>query len=115
MLRSNGVQIEPSQVLKSDGPCCSGRSIKFETLQWNGSADTLARQAGALPALQHSRARGTHRDITPLFELSESCCAGKRPSVGRLLVRRPIAVLAVIPKPAVLFTAGAVAGAIGMI
>jgi hypothetical protein len=54
------------------------------------------------------------RQPGPLFELSAAPDAGQQQvDVGRLLVRRPVAVFALLPRPAVLFAAGAVAGALG--
>ena len=50
----------------------------------------------------------------PVFELSRGKHRGRcKPNFGRLLVKRPVAAVALIPEPAVLFTAGAVAGALG--
>jgi len=58
------------------------------------------------------------RRCGPVFELSEGHSRGlqvhSRPSFGRLLVNRPLAVVALIPQPLVLFGAGAAAGALGM-
>ena len=55
------------------------------------------------------------RRRVPVFELSQGHDRGKqrRPGVGRLLVNRPIATVALIPQPLVLFAAGAAAGALG--
>lgn len=51
-----------------------------------------------------------------LFELSTSeGSRDRRPSVGNLLVRRPVAAVALLPQPLVLFSAGAFAGALGVL
>ncbi len=107
-----------------DEPCFSGRTSNFEVLSFKlGSRSGVPDDANIGP--RHSSAslnfvgrdqrNGAHRRSVPVFELSEACCCGKGPSPGELLVRRPIAALALVPKPLVLFTAGAVAGAIGKI
>ncbi len=52
--------------------------------------------------------------VAPVFELAEMVeGGGPLPGFGELLLRRPIAATALLPKSAVLFTAGAVAGALG--
>ena len=50
---------------------------------------------------------------TACFELAVSGSNKDRPDARHLLSNRPLAVLSLIPRPAVLFTAGAVSGAIG--
>lgn len=51
----------------------------------------------------------------PVFELAAAAPAGSAQNVdlGKLLVRRPVAAIALVPKSALLFAAGAVAGALG--
>ncbi len=49
----------------------------------------------------------------PCFELALATKAKDRPDARHLLSNRPLALLSLIPRPAVLFTAGAVSGAIG--
>ncbi len=49
----------------------------------------------------------------PCFELAVATNAKDRPHARHLLSNRPLALLSLIPRPAVLFTAGAVSGAIG--
>ena len=49
----------------------------------------------------------------PSLELAVATNAKDRPDVRHLLSNRPLALLALIPRPAVLFTAGALSGAIG--
>jgi hypothetical protein len=53
----------------------------------------------------------------PVFELSEGqgreAIGDRRPIFGKLLVKRPLAAVALIPQPVVLFAAGATAGALG--
>ena len=49
----------------------------------------------------------------PCFELAVATNAKDRPDARHLLSNRPLALLSLIPRPAVLFTAGAVSGAIG--
>lgn len=57
---------------------------------------------------------GTSRRIPELtFELSSASGSVEKPRIGRLLVRRPVAAVALVPQPLVLFTAGALAGALG--
>jgi len=57
------------------------------------------------------------RRCGPIFELSKGpgreAFEDRRPNVGKLLVNRPVAAVALIPKPLVLFAAGAAAGALG--
>ncbi len=54
------------------------------------------------------------RRQTPCFELAVSSNHKDRPDARHLLSNRPLALLlSLIPRPAVLFTAGAVSGAIG--
>jgi hypothetical protein len=49
-----------------------------------------------------------------VFELAEVTeRGGQVPRFGELLIRRPVAATALLPKSVVLFTAGAVAGALG--
>ena len=49
-----------------------------------------------------------------VFELAEVIeRGGQVPRFGELLIRRPVAATALMPKSVVLFTAGAVAGALG--
>ena len=51
---------------------------------------------------------------TPVFELGQVVEGGSHvPRFGDLIVRRPTAAVALLPQSAVLFTAGAVAGALG--
>ncbi len=56
------------------------------------------------------------RSGTPVFELAAAAPAGSAHNIdmGRLLVRRPVAAVALVPKSALLFAAGAVAGALGI-
>ena len=49
----------------------------------------------------------------PVFELACSRRAGKQPEFGELLLRRPVAAVALVPQPIILFSAGAMAGALG--
>ncbi|KAL3138930.1 hypothetical protein ABBQ32_005745 [Trebouxia sp. C0010 RCD-2024] len=67
-------------------------------------------QAEAVESTARSR---SYRPSTPCFELTVSRSEQKRPDVRYLLSKRPIALLSLVPRPAVLFTAGAVSGAIG--
>ena len=53
------------------------------------------------------------RRQSPCFELASTETSQNKPSPQFLLSKRPIALLSLIPRPAVLFTAGAVSGAIG--
>ena len=58
--------------------------------------------------------QGSQPHAVPAFELAaaeEGSLTG--PSIGTLLAKRPVAALALIPRSAVLFGAGAVAGALG--
>ncbi len=96
-----------------DVPSFSGRHVSFEALPSQDAAATSGLQAVAGSYLHHRSRGGEGKRKAPIFEIAENCCTKKGPSVKQLLLRRPLAVLALIPKPAVLFTAGAVAGAIG--
>ena len=49
----------------------------------------------------------------PFFELTVATDPKDRPDAQHLLSNRPLALLSLLPRPAVLFTAGAVSGAIG--
>ena len=50
-----------------------------------------------------------------VFELGEVMSTSSRaPKFGELLVRRPVAAAALVPNSVILFTAGAVAGALGV-
>lgn len=55
----------------------------------------------------------SNRTQPPCFELAVSSRDNSRPDVGYLLSHRPVALLSLVPRPAVLFTAGALSGAIG--
>lgn len=55
----------------------------------------------------------SNRTQPPCFELAVSSTDNSRPDVGYLLSHRPVALLSLVPRPAVLFTAGALSGAIG--
>ena len=50
---------------------------------------------------------------SPCFELAANTTVKDKPDLRYLVTHRPIAALSQIPRPAVLFTAGAVSGAIG--
>lgn len=54
-----------------------------------------------------------NRTQAPCFELAFSSSDRPRPGVGYLVSNRPVALLSLVPRPAVLFTAGALSGAIG--
>ena len=64
---------------------------------------------------RHANDRGRGRaHAAPAYELAEAQGAQPgQPSLGHLLVKRPVAAIALVPKSAVLFAAGAVAGALG--
>lgn len=65
-------------------------------------------------ASQHStRLPQSIQRQAPSFELAVATDAKDRPDARHLLSNRPLALLSLIPRPAVLFTAGAVSGAIG--
>ena len=55
-------------------------------------------------AVQHPR--------QPVYEIAEAEDL-QAPGVGQLVFRRPVAALALVPRPVVLFIAGAIAGGIG--
>lgn len=67
-------------------------------------------QAGAVQSTARSR---SNRALPPCFELAVSRSEEARPNPRYLLSRRPVALLSLVPRPAVLFTAGALSGAIG--
>ena len=64
-------------------------------------------------SVQPIRLSRANRRQLPCFELAVSDPNQNRPNVQYLLSQRPIAVLSLIPRPAVLFAAGAISGAIG--
>ena len=67
-------------------------------------------------SVQPTRFSRASRRQLPCFELAISDSRqnrSNRPNVQYLLSQRPIAVLSLIPRPAVLFAAGAISGAIG--
>ena len=50
-----------------------------------------------------------------VFELGEAMTTSSQaPKFGELLMRRPVAAAALVPNAVILFSAGAVAGALGM-
>ena len=67
-------------------------------------------QAEPVPPTASSRSNFTQ---LPCFELAVSTRDNTRPDVRYLLSHRPVALLSLVPRPAVLFTAGALSGAIG--
>ena len=67
-------------------------------------------QAEPVPPTASSRSKFTQ---LPCFELAVSTRDNTRPDVRYLLSHRPVALLSLVPRPAVLFTAGALSGAIG--
>lgn len=121
MRRRQGQGIAPSTPANlEEEPCFSGRTSNFDVLTWDsgrrsGVADANIGARHHRPSLNPGMdtRKGSKSMSVPVFELSEACCCRKGPSAGELLVRRPVAMLALVPKPLVLFTAGAVAGAIG--
>ena len=74
------------------------------------AADVLSRQQSSLGTSTSSADANIARCPVPVFELA---AGNNMPTVGQLLLHRPVAALALVPKPVVLFTAGALAGAIG--
>ena len=53
-------------------------------------------------------------EVMPVFELGQVLeGSSQNPKFGDLVVRRPTAAVALLPSSAVLFTAGALAGALG--
>ena len=85
-------------------PCCTFNSVQIRDPI---DADLSASIGSSISSGRHRRG--------PVFELSQGHDRGKhrRPGIGRLLVNRPIAAVALIPQPLVLFGAGAAAGALG--
>jgi Mitochondrial carrier protein len=93
----------------SDGGCStSGRTQRPPLLS-----------SGIVSIPRATRKRGRHnagKGQQPLFELAAVDDRDqdiRRAQTGRILLRRPVAALALVPRPAVLFLAGALAGAIG--
>ncbi|BDA48379.1 probable envelope ADP,ATP carrier protein, chloroplastic [Coccomyxa sp. Obi] len=88
--------------------CQSG---SFATASFGMSTSGRGKGRGRQEAAQPLHARTG----APVFELAAAAPAGSAQNVdlGRLLVRRPVAAIALVPKPALLFAAGAVAGALG--
>eukprot|EP00884_Botryococcus_braunii_P015171 jgi/Botrbrau1/23655/Bobra.55_2s0038.1 len=113
MRRLKGEHYENIQFVCHDLPCPSERSFLVEEPISRTYSGGSGRKAHVGVGLKSRSKCAERKLLTPIFEISETCSAVDRPGVGQLLLRRPIAVLALIPKPAVLFTAGAVAGAIG--
>lgn len=78
---------------------------------------SFVRQDLEAPFTSQSCSHGTRALSTkgqPVFELSRCQRRQKgKPAFGRLLFKRPVAAVALVPEPAVLFAAGAVAGALG--
>jgi len=66
----------------------------------------------AAPAGPRRRSRRAKQPAA-CFELAQAEPGSGRLTCGQLLVSRPVAALAVLPRPLVLFAAGAVSGAIG--
>lgn len=76
-----------------------------------------------MPVAGKSPRRGTQQAAAPLhahhgapvFELAAAPAIGSTQDIdlGKLLMRRPVAAVALVPKSGVLFAAGAVAGALG--
>lgn len=85
----------------------------------NGSKDThaiLSPQVEASPVGRfYSEPSTSYSQSSNLvFNLSSvSDQRAEQPRLGKLLVRRPVAAVALLPQPLVLFSAGACAGALG--
>lgn len=90
-----------------DRPHISQRCSNTYSRVFAGGGKGRGRQEAAQPL--HARTGA------PVFELAAAVPAGSAQNVdlGRLLVRRPVAAIALVPKSALLFAAGAVAGALG--
>lgn len=87
----------------------SDRCLRCACMRSEGTGRRKARQAAQLEFL-HTQGRG------PVLELAAAPPSGgtaQEVTLGKLLVRRPVAAIALVPKSAVLFAAGAVAGALG--
>eukprot|EP00803_Ostreobium_quekettii_P000180 evm.model.scf_708.1 EVM.evm.TU.scf_708.1 scf_708:23400-32549(-) len=74
-------------------------------------------KGGAGATRCESNRSGEMREIgSPAFRLaSAEAEAGARPSATRLIFRRPVALLALVPQPGFIFVAGALAGAVGKV
>ncbi|DBA83687.1 TPA: hypothetical protein ACH3X1_006230 [Trebouxia sp. C0004] len=79
--------------------------------QFNGS--NLFPDVDQTSSQQITRLPGSLQKQAPCFELTVATNTKDRPDARHLLSSRPLALLSLIPRPAVLFTAGAVSGAIG--
>ena len=84
-----------------------------EAADCSASPHSCCFEASPLRTRHQQRSVGKRRTAAAAYELAEQ--VDGRVSLGRLLVQRPEAVLAhpAVPRAAVLFLAGAVAGAIG--
>ena len=94
--------------------CCSCSPELILPLQRSdgGNAASVSWSAGGITP-RPVRVRRARAAPAASFELATVDAIEGRPQAGKLLVSRPLAALAVLPRPLVLFAAGAVSGAIG--
>lgn len=93
-------QIVQTQHSAHQGRCHFGASSLFPDVD-----QSVSRQPRHFSRRSHTQ--------TPVFELAVGTDGKGRLDAQHLLSNRPLALLSLIPRPAVLFTAGAVSGAIG--
>ena len=88
--------------------CSSARQApcRFTTISFSPDVDQT-------PSPQQVQFPLSNLRQKPCFELAAASNDKDRPDARHLLSTRPLALLSLIPRPAVLFTAGAVSGAIG--
>ena len=93
----------------------SRRALHLSLLDCLANIRKRPLSAGEGDSSRHANSRGRRRaHAGPAYELAEAQGAHPgQPSLGHLLVKRPVAAIALVPKSAVLFAAGAVAGALG--
>lgn len=98
--------------MRSDGTLgCSNKNFIAEDV------DSCLRSLAKISAVSRSSSEPSTSysgGSNLVFDLSsEVDKKEQRPRIGRLLVRRPVAAVALLPQPLVLFGAGACAGALG--
>ena len=95
--------------------CCSCQPELVLPLQRSdgGNAASVSWSAAGV-APRPARLRRARPAPVASFELAAVDAVEGHPQAGKLLVSRPLAALAVLPRPLVLFAAGALSGAIGV-
>ncbi|CAK0785533.1 hypothetical protein CVIRNUC_008743 [Coccomyxa viridis] len=87
-------------------------AITFQALECRRQSGSLA--TASIRSSESRLSKGHNSKVMPVFELGQVLeGSSQNPRFGDLIVRRPTAAVALLPSSAVLFTAGAVAGALG--